>query len=301
MKEGKFTLLDVARMGEAECKKHLAFTRWMDTPVCPYCKHDKCYETVERYKCGKCKRSFSVTINTPFHDSKIPLNKWYITIYLMSIHANGISSIQLSKHIGVTQKTAWFMQQRIRNSFNLNGFSCKMKGTIECDETYVDGKNKNRHWDKKIPFSQGRSTKDKTVVFGMVCRETKEVRLFVVPDSKRDTLQEIIKDNVEYGSKVMTDEWKAYIGLGKHYVHKVVNHGKGQYVKGTAHTNTIEGVWSQMKRAMSGTLHNVSKKHLHRYAKEFAFRYNFRHECVQDKMGCVLQSERKLTYKRLTR
>ena len=304
MKEQKlkknFTLLDVANMGEDACKKHLALSRWGDTAICPYCECDKCYTTKERYKCSKCQKSFSVIVGTIFHDSKIPLYKWYTLIYLITCHKKGISSIQASKDIGVSQKTAWYMLHRIRNTFSENGYKTKLNKTVECDETFVGGKNKNRHWNKKVKNSQGRSFKDKTPVFGMLERGG-NIRAQKVPDTKKKTLEPIIYANIKKGAKVMTDEWSAYNDLHYDFTHKIVNHSRGQYVIGKAHTNTIEGFWSLFKRGILGIYHNVSRKHLDMYVNEFTFRYNNRKKSTEHRMKKVLTSTQRLSYKKLTK
>lgn len=300
MKQRNFTLLDVANMGEDECKKHLAFTRWGNTPVCPYCDCKKCYVTKERYKCSQCQRSFSVTVGTIFHDSKIPLYKWYTLIYLITSNKKGISSCQASRDLGVSQKSAWYMLQRIRNTFKENGYKTKLEKTVETDETFIGGKNRNRHWDKKVKNSQGRSFKDKTPVFGMLQRGGK-IRAQKVPNTKKKTLEPIILANVKRNSKLMSDEWSAYYDMHKYYIHKVVNHKRGQYVVGNAHTNTIEGFWSLLKRGILGIYHNVSRKHLDLYVSEFTFRYNNRKTSTESRMKKVLQSDKRISYKKLTR
>jgi len=296
----KFNLLQIARMGEEECKAYLAFSQWGNKPVCPYCECDTCYTTAKRYKCSGCKRLFSVTVGTIFHDSKIPLDKWFIAIYFATMHKKGISSCQLARDISVTQRTAWHMLHRIRHTLIDNGFEKKLSKTVEVDETFVGGKNRNRHWNKKIPNSQGRSFKDKTPVFGMLQRGGK-LRAQSVPDTKRKTLEPIIMANVKKNAKVMSDEWMAYNKLYKNFTHKVVNHKRFQYVIGTAHTNTIEGFWSLFKRGILGIYHNVSRKHLDRYVDEFVYRYNTRNEKPEKRMKKVLQSKKQLSFKQLTK
>jgi transposase-like protein len=300
MKHGNFNLMQVALMGEDECKKHLAFSRWGGTTVCPYCENDKCYTTKTGYKCAKCRRVFSVTVGTIFHDSRIKLTKWYIALYLITAHKKGISSHQLARDIDVTQKTAWYMLHRLRHTFKDNGYTEKLSKTVEVDETFVGGKNRNRHWNKKVPNSQGRSFKDKTPVFGMLQRGGK-LRAQSVPDTKRKTLEPIILANVKKNAKVMSDEWTAYNKLYKNFTHKVVNHRRFQYVVGTAHTNTIEGFWSLFKRGILGIYHNVSRKHLDRYVDEFVYRYNTRNEKPEKRMKKVLQSKKQLSFKQLTK
>jgi transposase-like protein len=300
MKQRNFTLLDVAKLGIDECKKHLAMTRWGDTVICPYCNHKKCYTTKTRYKCAKCRRLFTVTVGTIFHNSKISLDKWYIATYFVTSHKKGISSHQLARDLDISQSAAWYMLHRIRHTLHENGLQDKLEDVVECDETYVGGKNRNRHWNKKVPHSQGRSFKDKTPVFGMLERGGK-VRAQVVPDTKKKTLMPIIKKNIKKGSRVMTDEYRVYSDLHLDYKHKIVNHNRGQYVIGNAHTNTIEGFWSLLKRGILGIYHNVSRKHLDMYVSEFTFRYNNRNKSVESKMSKVLKSNKQLSYKKLTK
>jgi transposase-like protein len=300
MNRRNFTLLDVAKMGVEECKKHLAVTRWGDTPTCPYCACKKCYTTATRYKCSKCRRLFTVTVGTIFHNSKISLDKWYLAIYYVTNNKKGISSYQLGRDLGIAQSTAWFMLHRIRYTLVENGVQDKLENITEIDETYVGGKNRNRHFNKKVKHSQGRSFKDKTPVFGMLERGGK-VRAFKVTDTKRKTLMPIIKKNIKKGSRVMTDEYRVYSDLHLNYVHKKVNHNRGQYVVGNAHTNTIEGFWSLLKRGILGIYHNVSRKHLDMYVSEFTFRYNNRKKSVDSRMNTVLKSQKQLSYKKLVK
>lgn len=301
-KYNNFNLLETIQLTELECKKHLAFSRWGNTTICPYCNHDKCYTTKTCYKCAKCRRVFNVTVGTIFHNSKVPLRKWFAAIYLITAHKKGISSYQLGRDIDVTQKTAWFMLHRIRHTLSQNGY-LKLSGTIEADETFIGGKNRNRHWNKKVKYSQGRSVKDKTPVFGMLERNGK-LRAQKVSNTKGRTLQPIILENVKRGSKIMTDEWGAYNDLKKYFHHRVVNHRRGQYVTGKygeVHVNALEGFWSLFKRGILGIYHNVSPKHLDNYIKEFVFRYNNRKGPSEKRFKKVLQSKKQLTFKNLTK
>ncbi|MBS1686260.1 MAG: IS1595 family transposase [Bacteroidetes bacterium] len=304
MKEGKkrsFTLLDIMSLTEEDCKQQLAFNRWGEKPVCPYCDHDKCYTTKERYKCSKCRKLFSVRVGTPFEDSKIPLKKWFVAMYFVTHHTKPISSHQLAKDIEVTQRTAWFMLHRLRNTLCENGYEDKLECVVEIDETYVGGKNRNRHWDKKVPHSQGRSFKDKTPVVGMLERGTGKVRAQKVPDTKKKTLMPIIKKNIKKGSKVMTDEYRVYCDLHLDYTHKKVYHNRGQYVDGDAHTNGIEGFWSLLKRGILGVYHNVSPKHLDFYISEAQYKYNTRKMKGQKKFNKILKSDKQISYAQLTK
>lgn len=227
---------------ESTCIDYLIKQRWNNKPVCPHCGHNKSYkiENGKRFKCAnnECYKKFSVTVGTIFENSKIKLNIWFAAIYLATAHKKGISSLQLHRDLGVTQKTAWFMLHRIREMLREKR-SVLLSGTIQADETFVGGKNKNRHADKKIENSQGRSVKDKTPVFGMLNDGT--VNTNVVTDTKAETLKPIIRLMIEKGAIVVTDEWNAYNGLSDEYQHEVVKHNEKQFVNNGFHTNSMEG------------------------------------------------------------
>ena len=285
------------------CKKHLENLRWTDGVItCPHCSHsEKIYRTNQGFKCSSCKKRFSVTKGTIFENSPISLHKWFVAIWLLGSNKKGISSNQLARDIGVTQKSAWYMLHRIRYVFENESFDKPLENIVEVDETYVGGLNKNRHWDKKVKRSQGRSTKDKTAVFGMLERGGK-VRAMKVDSVSAKELQRIIVDNIEVHSTIMSDEWGAYTGLDKKYHHYVVNHGRGNYAKaGGIHTNSIESFWSLLKRSYKGTYHYMSPKHLDKYVKEFEFRYNNSDEIKEIGIDSILRkSNVRLTYKELT-
>lgn len=264
---------------EEKCIDYLESLRWNGHIDCPHCGSDeKIYKFKDNktYKCAACKRNFTVLKNTIFERTHISLTKWFIAIYLFASHKKGISSHQLARDLDITQPNAWFLLHRIRFAMNNNpDFKKVMNGIIEVDETYVGGKNKNRHWDKKVPNSQGRSLVDKSVIFGILSRENGVITFHPKRLPKRG-LQAIIKAKVNYDSIVNTDEYRAYSGLNKFYVHQVVNHGKYQYANGNFHTNSIEGFWSWLKRSILGIYHSVGKKYLMRYCREMCFRYNLR-------------------------
>lgn len=258
------------------CRKYLEYIRWQDKLVCPYadCKHDHInrYADGKRYKCSKCQRQYSVRVGSIFEDSKIPLQKWFAAIYLITSHKKGISSLQLHRDIGVTQKTAWYMLHRVRHSLGIHT-DAKLSGIVEADETFIGGKEANKHEDKKTPRSQGRSVKTKIPVAGAVQRGG-EVRATVVKNTKGKSLKKFLKENIEKGSTLHTDEWYGYNGLKRVYDHFVINHNQKEYVNGHIHTNTIEGFWSLLKRGNLGIYHSMSAKHLQKYLDEFVFRYN---------------------------
>lgn len=262
---------------EKTCIDYLSLKRWEGKPCCPHCECEKVYtfSDEKRYKCSKCRKQFTVRIGTIFEDSKLSLKKWYIAIYLITSHKKGISSHQLARDLNVTQKTAWFILHRIRYALGQCDLDIQLDNDVELDESYIGGKNKNRHWDKKVKNSQGRSIVDKTPVFGMLERGGKVIAK-VVPDVKGSTLKKIIKDTIKNTARLMTDEYLGYSGLDRIYQHLIVIHGAKQYVNGEAYTNTLEGFWGLLKRGIIGIYHSLSRKHLQKYVDEFVFRYNYR-------------------------
>jgi transposase-like protein len=249
------------------------------------------------YRCKNTGKNFNARIGTLFECSKIPLRKWFIAIYLITSHKKGISSIQLSKDIKVTQKTAWFLNQRIRECF-IN--EEKLSGEVALDETFVGGKNKNRHWDKKVKNSQGRSFKDKVPVLGMLQRNGKVV-CRVLKDTSYKSLTAPIIRTVKRGSTLFSDEWGGYRVVDKVYEHYIVDHSRKQYVDGNAYTNTIEGFWGIMKRGLIGIYNYTGRKHLQRYVDEFSFRYNTRNLSEAERFNLFLcNSNHRITYKKLT-
>jgi transposase-like protein len=297
------TLIEITKKfsDKETCVEYLTNIRWNGHVICAHCNHDKVYELKgknKRFKCASCRKQFSATKGTIFENSPITLQKWFIAIYLMTSHKKGISSMQLAKDLGVCQKTAWFMLQRIRFAVETKSF--EMTSNVECDETYIGGKNKNRHASKRVANSQGRSVKDKTPVFGLVERNGRVVAMKVTNTTK-GIIQPIIENNVVKGANIFTDEWKAYKGLNKNFSHSVVKHGQGEYVVENAHTNTIEGFWSLLKRGIIGIYHQVSSKHLDKYVDEFEFRYNTRQMSEFERVENMLSlgTQKRLTYKEL--
>lgn len=285
-----------------KCEDYLAEMRWNGSITCVFCNHNKIYQLKRknrRYKCSNCQKQFSVIKGTIFENSPLSLQKWFTALYLISAHRKGISSVQLASDLGVTQKTAWFMLQRIRFALKTKNFDAKMDGVIQCDESYFGGKNKYRHHDKKVANSQGRSLKTKTPVFG-VMHNTGQVRTIVIPDTKAKTIKPIIETMVSEGSIIVTDEWKAYKNLPAKYQHIEIKHAEEEYVRGAFHTNTIEGFWGLFKRGIYGIYHQVSPKHLHRYCDEFSYRYNNRNLTDIDRFVFTLQKVNcRLTYNEL--
>jgi len=261
---------------EQICIDYFALKRWEGKPCCPHCECDKvyCYSDKKRYKCSNCKKLFSVRTGIIFERSNLSLKKWFIAIYLVTSHKKGISSHQLARDLNITQKSAWFVLHRIRYALGECDIDTQLSDTVEIDETFIGGKNGNRHWNKKVPKSQRRSYIDKTPVFGMLQRGGLVIAK-VVPNTKAKTLRPLIDKYISEGSNVYTDEWY-YGNLNKRYNHSFVNHKKKNYGYGDVYTNTIEGFWSIMKRGIIGIYHYVSRKHLQKYVDEFVFRYNYR-------------------------
>lgn len=263
---------------EQTCEIYLGTKRWGNTVTCPHCGSAKpAYVTNRGYKCSDkdCYKKFTVRTKTIYENSKIGLRIWFGALYLITAHKKGISSLQLARDLNVSQKTAWFMLHRIREMLTDREPSL-MQGTVEVDETYVGGKNKNRHAHKKIECTQGRSAKDKTPVVGMVERNGK-VKTFVVENTDANTLHSIVKSNINLNVTLITDAYRSYNGLGTNYNHITVKHTKNNYkTEGDKHTNNIEGFWSLFKRGLIGTYHYMSPQHLQRYMDETSYRYNTR-------------------------
>lgn len=284
---------------EQSCIDHLEELRWNGNVVSPFSEHSKVYKcSGNRYKCKLTGCYFNVKTGTLFDSSNIKLQKWFLAIFLITSHKKGISSVQLAKDVGTTQKTAWFMLQRIRNCFG-DSEGITLSDEVEVDETYVGGKNKNRHASKKVKSSQGRSLKDKSAVFGMIERNGKLIAK-VVENVQEETLTDEIKKHVDSEAKIYSDEWMAYKKLNNIFKHEYVKHNSSEYVRERVHTNTIEGFWSLLKRGIIGIYHHVSKKHIQFYVDEFSFRYNSKHFSTSQRFNTfLLNFEKRLTYKML--
>lgn len=296
---------------EKSCYKFLEKQRWNNKPVCPHCGSEKHYKVkcrgksadIPAYRCGNrtCDLPFSVRIKSILEGSRIELRKWLQAIFEISTAKKGISSIELSVRIGISQKSAWFMNHKIREMLE-EAEPEMMSVVVEADEAFVGGKNKNRHANKKAPKSQGRAHVDKTAVVGLVQRNGK-IKTFVVPDTNSETLHKLMIENVSQDAVLITDAYKSYNGLEKLYNHITVKHTDNNYITDSDfHTNNIEGFWSLLKRGIIGTFHSVSRKHFHRYCTEFSSRYNYKDVSNVVRFANAIQNSNKqrTTYQKLT-
>jgi transposase-like protein len=308
---------------EQVCVDTVASMRWPNGVKCPDgCRVENPYyiKTQKRWKCRNCRRQFSVKVESIFEDSPISLSKWLPALWLLANCKNGISSHELARDLGVTQKSAWFMLQRLRLALKTNAWGTKLGsnngGEVEVDESFVGGKVKNMHRRRANSLHKthaavtgrgyGARYANKAAVLGMLDRETRQVRAKVVRDTKRETLQKEIFKNVKFGSRVYTDMAVTYDHLEWKYQHEAVNHAD-TYVKGQVHTNGLENFWSLMKRNLSGTYVSVEQFHLDRYLDEQVFRFNNRatkDNPLNDNDRFMLAlsqvANKRLTYKELT-
>ena len=273
----------VARFSDQEsCIKHLEDVRWEGNPECPYCESDRVApkkegDKIGRWNCHYCKSSFNVLSGTLFQKTQIPLPKWFMAIFLMGDAKKSMSSCQMARHLDITQQSAWYMMQRIRKEMERKG-EILLKGIIEADETYLGGKprrRKNEKGELPPPPKRGRGTR-KTPIIGVIERTGKVIARVATDLTKKGILAFIQKFVKTDQAILMTDEFKAYDGVGKILPHSTVQHGEKEYVKGIAHTNTIEGFWSMLKRAFHGSHHHYSKKWTHLYVAEACYKWNNR-------------------------
>ena len=277
--------------------------RWPGGRFCPHCGSLDTAEVKAAkpmpYRCRDCRKHFSVRTGTVMAESKLPVRKWVIAIYLCSTNLKGVSSMKLHRDLKVTQKTAWFLAHRIREAMEFP--HDLFGGPVEVDETYMGGKRKNMsNAKRKALAGTGRGAVGKTAVVGAKDRETNQVSARVVASTDKPTLQGFVGDHAAPGATVYTDEAAAYEGIP--FDHAAVKHSVSEYVRGQAHTNGMESFWAMLKRGHTGIYHKMSAKHLRRYVAEFAGRHNVRNADTADQMAHIAAATvgRRLTYSDLT-
>lgn len=284
------------------CNEYMVSIKWADGIACPKCNAcgDRIgkIETRKMLRCKDCRKQFSYKVGTIFEDSPIGLDKWFVAVWCITNAKNGISSYELHRDLGVTQKSAWFMLHRIREALKSQGFA-KLEGTVESDETFIRGKAKNMHKEVRERKIKGRGTVGKAVVQGVIARGGKVVA-GVVPNQKRKSLHRMVRENVANGSTVYTDALKSYEGLGDDFIHEVIDHAK-EYVRGDVHTNSMENFWSLLKRCISGTYISVMPWHLMRYVDEQVYRFNERNSNDAERFDSAMSNVvgRRVTYNAL--
>ena len=276
---------------------------WGEKPICPRCQ---CTRTSPRphrkaHRCNGCREEFSIRTGTIFAQTRLPLLKWIFAAYMLQTARKGISSLQLSKEIEVTQKTAWFLLHRLRTSCAPE-VGLLMSGVVEADEVFIGGLESNKHANKKDGL---RGHRGKAIVLGARERDSGRVVAFPVPDTSGNTLLPALREHISVESTLVTDDWTGYNSAEAHfYHHRSVCHSAKEYVNGMAHTNGIESVWAVLKRGFNGTYHSWSVKHLARYVNEFTFRLNegnVRHDTIDRLKALILGSAgKRLTYADLT-
>lgn len=281
----------------------MAQMRWPEGVTCPYCagKAVSYLSTRRIWKCmnKECHRQFSVKVGTVMEDSPIGLDKWLSAIWMIANCKNGVSSCEIARALDITQKSAWFMLHRIRLAMQ-NGTFEKLSGEVEVDETYIGGKARFMHKEKREAMIKGRGSVGKVAVMGLLERNG-SVRAKVVGDTSKETLHAEVKSHVEPGAELFTDQFSSYTGLEQEYIHNVINHAE-RYVDGNVHTCNIDNFWSLLKRGIKGTYVSVEPFHLFRYLDEQSFRFNERKGKDADRFVKTAKSlaGKRLTYDELT-
>ena len=298
------TILAIAQLTEDEARKRLESLRWPSGPVCPHCNDaERIYPLLGKshrkglYKCGACRKQFTVTVGTVMHRSRVPLRKWVLAFHLMCSSKKGISALQLQRNLGLgSYQTAWHMAHRIRAAMREEPMAGLLRGTVEVDETYVGGKSR-----KGKP---GRGSERKTPVVALIERGGR-ARSHTVDRVNARALKGAIREEVDRGARIITDEWAAYRGIGREFAggHETVCHSRGEYARGDVNSNSAESYFALLKRGVHGTFHSVSRKHLNLYCGEFSFRWSQRkvtdEERAEAAMGAV--GGKRLSYKDLVK
>ena len=289
------SIIDLVRTFDTEqkCIDYLQQLRWVDGIVSPFDADSKIYVCAgNKFKCKNTGKYFNVRTGTMFDDTKMPLQKWFMGIYIVASHKKGISSHQLSRDLGITQKSAWFMLHRIRYTFGNNNINNneQLENIVEVDETFIGGKRENMHSYKRKELKEtlGGGTTHLTPVLGMLQRSG-NVRAFKIPNTTALVLNINMLLNIDKDATIVTDNYRAYQKICKSFAqHETVHHSLGEYVKGRFHTNTLEGFWSLFKRGVVGIYHFVTPKHLDNYVTEFTYRYNTRTMSDSQRFALVL-------------
>ncbi len=286
----------------------VAGLRWPDGVACPHCEAKSVAYVASRriWQCKGCRKQFSVKVGSIFEDSPIPLSKWLPAMWMLVNCKNGVSSYEIARDLGVTQKTAWFMLHRLRLAIQAQSFN-KLGGHVEIDETYIGGRSRNMHADKRkrVGMQRGRSMAGKVAVMGLLDRHGKDgvsqVRTTILKGRKSGTLQGEVRKHVAEGSSVYTDAFYSYRGLNGDYMHGFVDHAE-TYVDGQVHTNGCENFWSLLKRGLKGTYVSVEPFHLFRYLDEQVYRFNSRKltDGLRFLQACASVFGKRLTYTALT-
>ena len=298
----RFSFIDFFKKYPTEESAEQFFTelRWGKKIVCPHCGADEIAVVKNGkpmpFRCKKCRKHFSVRTGTILTESKLPLQKWLLAMYILLNSKKGVSSVQLAEMLDTTQKTAWFLAHRIRETW-LSSNEYKLSGIVEIDETYIGGLERNKHAAEKL--RAGRGAVGKMPVVGIKSRAG-QVRAFSVAETNTETLTGAIRENVAAGSAVYTDQYRAYNGLNE-YTHKRVKHNVGEFVREMVHTNGIESFWAIVKRGYYGIYHKWSKKHLQRYIDEYSSRYNLRNVPAMARVSVAVLGgmNKHLSYKEL--